>query len=166
MKKRKISFFDLGLCLLVLVLGLAAYRMSHGDPPPSPTSADTLVEDIQRNSRRYTNVEMLLEQEHYVLHYQTALDTDDLEAISEIISVGDTLYNSFNMQPLGTLTGIERMDVDGVQRVVLSLETYSVTTKTSAQTPSGNNIRVGEPFYLAPEDGQDIGLSEIFWISH
>ena len=79
MKRKTISFFDLGLLLLVLVFGIGAYWMTHGEAAQPPSSADRLVEDIRRNSRRYTDPSALTETEHYVMQYQAALDTDDME---------------------------------------------------------------------------------------
>ncbi len=165
MKKKTISLFDLGLLLLVLIFGAGAYWLVHGEPDSPPDSADPLVEDICRNSRRYTDPSALTETEHYVLQYQTALDTGNLDRVAALTAPGTQLLNHYNGQPMGTLEDMELMTLDGRQRVVLTMSCYAICSKVLATTPSGSYIRAGDSVYL-DSDGETLGLATILWISH
>ena len=165
MKKKKISLFDLGLLLLVLVLGAGAYWMTHGEAAQPPASADRLVEDIRRNSRRYTDPAALTETEHYVVQYQAALDTDDIAQVTAVAAPGMELQNAYNGKPMGTLDDVALMEYQGRQRVVLTISCYAICSKVLATTSGGSYIREGSSVDLSVDD-QPMGEATILWISH
>lgn len=166
MKKRKISFFDLGLLLLIALIGLGAYFLVHGDVVIPPSTADPLLEDIRRNSDRYTDQELLAEIENYVIQYRVALPATELQELEGIAAPEDDMFNGYNQTPLGTLKKLELQTVEGETHVVATVELYAVFTKTAVTAPSGSNIRVGQDIELTNAQGQSLGMGKVLFISH
>lgn len=164
--KKRVNLFDVCLLVLVVLLGLGAYAMSHEDPPAPPDSAEPLLSDIRRNSDRYTDPEVMAETENYVIEYRVLLEQGDPDYYEALASTGDTILDSYKHSLLGTLKGLEVVEVNGEPRVVATLELFSVFTKTSVASPGGNIIRVGAEYPLITEDETYLGMGTILWISH
>lgn len=166
MKKRRISFFDLGILLMVLLVGLGAYFYIHRNEVVPPSSADELLADIRRNSNRYTDQEKMKETENYVIHYEVALPVQDTEKLEAIAVPGITLMDNFGGGTLGTLESLEHRTIDGEDRVVVTVQLYTVFTKTYVMSPGGCTIRVNKDLELLTEEGESLGNGTVLWISH
>lgn len=166
MKKWKISFFDLGLLLLVLLVGLGAYFRVHRNEVIPPDSADELLTDIRRNSDRYTDQEEMKKTENYVIHYEVALPAEDPQALEAFAVPGTALVDNFGGGTLGTLESLEHRTIDGEDRVVATVQLYAVFTKTAVVSPGGCTVRVGSELELLTENEESLGKGMVLWISH
>lgn len=164
--KKRINFFDLGLLLLVVLLGLGAYFLSHEAQTLPPDSAEPLLTDIRRNSDHYADQAVLAEKENYNVQYRIALGQLEPDACAEMISVGDELLNTYVKSSMGTVISVGPAVVDGVTRTVITLEVYTVFTKTSVKTPFDCELRVGNDIGLSLADGTYLDTGTVLWISH
>ena len=167
MKRRKISLFDLGLLLLVLLVGAAAYWQLHGTAVSQPESAEVLLGDIRRSADRYTDQEALKETEEYNISYTIRIESLDEETLSQRAAVGDAVYSTYNDAWMGELKSATFSEKDGVTWAELTIGVYTMFYKTYiVALPAGTPLKTGGGASIRREDGTYIGTGTITWISH
>ncbi len=167
MKRYKISLFDMGLLLLVLLVGAAAYWQLHHTMTSRPESAETLLGDIRRSADRYTDQDALKETEDYNISYIVRIKDLDEDTLSQRAALGETIYSMYNDAQMGELKSVSFSEKDGVTWAELTISVYSRFYKTYiVSLPAYTAMKVGTSASLRREDGTYIGTGTITWIRH
>lgn len=131
-KKRKINFFDVVFILLILVAGVVAYMLVHGEETVQETRTRTYMVEL-------TNID---------------------EGMEKSVNVGDAVRDNIKNYDVGTVKEIEVLpytlavtdETQGVTRDVeipgkvslhVTIEVETTETASSVQTASGYDLKTG-----------------------
>lgn len=160
MKKRLPSPFDLVIILLVIVVVLFAHSATDSTLEETPTSADTLVEEMRETTMRYTDWEEFDTPMYY--HQVYTIHLSDMTTPIEEWPEPDTplTFMFTNNCSAGTLVDIQPAP-DGDSGYYATMDIYCPYYKLGIYTYAGIDLRLGDHQGLCLEDGTALGYGII-----